>query len=247
MPEERQGPEGALALGGVAAAALAALEASRERLDDLNVYPVPDGDTGTNMVLTMRAVHEALAGAGDVSPPEGSKLAVRAALMGARGNSGVILSQLVRGAAEVLDGATVLDAHTLARALRGASDAAYASVREPQEGTILSVARALAEGAEAAAERGLAEALLETLEAGEEALLRTPEQLPILKEAGVVDAGGAGLLEAFRGVTAALRGEPLPEPAQNAGEGLPLEAIHQELSKLPVLHEPLRRGRRGRS
>jgi uncharacterized protein len=231
MPEERQGPEGPLGVRELADAALAALEASRARLDDLNVYPVPDGDTGTNMVLTARAVRDALDAAGEVEVGEGAKVAVRAALMGARGNSGVILSQIVRGAAEALEGARELDGDTLAEALRAASDAAYASVREPQEGTILTVARALAEGAEAATGSDVGEALLEALRAGEEALLRTPEQLPILKEAGVVDAGGAGLLEAFRGVAAALRGEPLPEPAEAPTEHLPTEAVHRELSR----------------
>ena len=112
MPEVRQGSEGALA---VARAALAALEASRGRLDDLNVYPVPDGDTGTNMTETARAVVAAL--------ERGEADVVRASLMGARGNSGVILSQIVRGAAEVLPEGQV-DAKALARALRAASDAA---------------------------------------------------------------------------------------------------------------------------
>lgn len=231
MPEERQGPEGALSVRGVADAAHAALEASRGRLDDLNVYPVPDGDTGTNMVLTARAVRDALEAAGDVAPGDALAVAVRAALMGARGNSGVILSQLVRGAAEALEGAGSVDAEALARALRGASDAAYASVREPQEGTILTVARALADGADAAPDRDLSDAIAAALAAGEEALARTPEQLPILKEAGVVDAGGAGLVEVVRGIAAAVRGEPLPEPAGAAAAPLPLEAIHLELSR----------------
>jgi uncharacterized protein len=229
MPEERQGSEGALAA--VAGAALAALEASRARIDDLNVYPVPDGDTGTNMVLTARAVRDALATAGDVPPRQASPLAVRAALMGARGNSGVILSQIVRGAAEGLEDVRELDGPALAQALRSASDAAYASVRQPQEGTILTVARALAAGAEEATGRELGETLVGALRAGEEALLRTPEQLPILREAGVVDAGGAGLLEAFRGVAAALRGEPLPAPTETGAGGLPTEAVHRELSR----------------
>jgi DAK2 domain fusion protein YloV len=219
------------ALGEVVGGALAALEASRARIDDLNVYPVPDGDTGTNMVLTARAVSDALDAAGDVPPAEGSKVVVRAALIGARGNSGVILSQIVRGAAEVLEDVPELDGAALAKALRRASDAAYASVREPQEGTILTVAKALAEGAERAAGKEVGEVLVEALRAGEEALARTPEQLPILKEARVVDAGGAGLLEAFRGVAAVLRGEPLPEPAEAMSDGLPTEAIHRELSR----------------
>jgi DAK2 domain fusion protein YloV len=215
-------PEGALNL---ASAALAALEASRARIDDLNVYPVPDGDTGTNMTLSVRAVVDALERdpAADVG---------RAILMGARGNSGVILSQLVAGALRESPPDGVVDSAALARILRGAADAGYAAVREPQEGTILTVARALAERAEEIAGDGLAveNALLDVLGAGEDALERTPEQLDVLKQAGVVDAGGAGLIEIVRGITSCLRGEELPEPAP-LGEPIPFEAIHQEVSR----------------
>lgn len=222
MPEERQGPEGDLTPLAAARAAHAALDAARRRIDDLNVYPVPDGDTGTNMALTAKAVRGALESAGDVPLDEGFRVATRAALMGARGNSGVILSQYVRGAAEAL----AADPTDHARALRSASEAAYASVREPVEGTILTVARGLADGAEATDGDLLGGALA----GGEEALARTPEQLAVLREAGVVDAGGAGLLEAFRGVVAAYRGERLPEPTE-AETSIPLEAIHRELSR----------------
>jgi uncharacterized protein len=220
VPEDRPGREGALSL---AKAGLAALEASRTRLDDLNVYPVPDGDTGMNMVATARAVVEAL---------ERGQDPVRGALMGARGNSGVILSQLLRGAVEAVEGHERIDTPELAAALRAASDAGYAAVREPQEGTILTVARALADRAEELAKDGTAveDALGELVAHGEVALARTREQLDVLRQAGVVDAGAAGLLEVIRGIAAAERGEPLPErPAEE--EALPLEAVHQELSR----------------
>jgi len=138
VPEVGPRRESAVAL---VRAALAALEASRARIDDLNVYPVPDGDTGTNMTLTVRAVTDAL----DRDP--GADVG-RAILMGARGNSGVILSQLARGFLTELPEDVKVDLDVLARALRGASDAGYAAVRNPQEGTILTVARALAELAE---------------------------------------------------------------------------------------------------
>src|SRR5437016_3587388 len=120
----------------LAYAAAGALEASRERIDDLNVYPVPDGDTGTNMTLTMRAVVEALDASEAADRAALAREATRAALLGARGNSGVILSQLVRGFAEVLaeTGSGPIDSPTLARAFRAASDAAYAGIREPVEG-----------------------------------------------------------------------------------------------------------------
>src|SRR3954452_8592359 len=126
----------------IARAALAALEGSRRRLDDLNVYPVADGDTGTNMTLTVRAIVEAL-DAGIADEPRAQ--IARAALLGARGNSGVILSQIVRG---TLDGLDPLDAGAVARGLRAGADAAYAAVQHPVEGTILTVARELAEEAE---------------------------------------------------------------------------------------------------
>jgi uncharacterized protein len=204
---------------------LAALEASRARIDDLNVYPVPDGDTGTNMTETARAVVSAL----DRDP--GADI-VRAALMGARGNSGVILSQLVRGAVEALGDEGEMDAPAVARALRGASDAGYAAVRNPQEGTMLTVARELAEKAEALApsDPPLTEALAELVAHGERALAATTDQLDVLREAGVVDAGGAGVLEILRGIAAHVRGEPLPELEGVTG-GIPLEAVHQELSR----------------
>jgi DAK2 domain fusion protein YloV len=222
VPEVGPRREGRLALAG---AALAALEASRTRIDDLNVYPVPDGDTGTNMTLTVRAVVDALE-----RDPEAD--IGRAILMGARGNSGVILSQLVTGALRVAPVEGPVDPAAVARVLRGASDAGYAAVRDPQEGTILTVARRLAERAEEIAGGGLSleDALADLLAAGEVALAETTEQLDVLKQAGVVDAGGAGLLEIVRGIASHVRGEELPEPAPLL-EPIPLEAIHQELSR----------------
>lgn len=220
-------PDGALA---VVESALAALEASRRRIDDLNVYPVPDGDTGTNMTMTVRAVREALAGTKGLSPGEELALVARACLMGARGNSGVILSQLVRGALDELDGGPAT-AGELAPHLRRAADAGYAAVRQPQEGTMLTVARELAERAESLDPAlPLGDALAEVVAHGEVALARTQEQLDVLRDAGVVDAGGAGVLELVRGIAAHVRGEPLPEPEVGTGP-LPEEAVHRELSR----------------
>jgi DAK2 domain fusion protein YloV len=215
-------------------AALASLEANRVRIDDLNVYPVPDGDTGTNLTMTMRAVQEALETTSAVGRESLARDLARGALMGARGNSGVIFSQIVRGAADALGatGSEPVDAHVVALALRGASDAAYRAVRRPVEGTMLSVIRELAEEAESQAAEQLSPAeLLELLvRRGEAALARTPDQLQVLKDAGVVDAGGAGLVELLRGVASAVSGEPLPEPTQ-ATQHLGVEAIHRELSR----------------
>lgn len=195
---------------GLVAAALASLETSRGRIDGLNVYPVPDGDTGTNLTLTVRAVAEALAAAEAADRPALAHAVARAALMGARGNSGVILSQIVRGVADVLAEATNgVDAQLTARALRGASDAAYRAVRRPVEGTMLSVIRELAEEAERRAQEAepLGDLLVELVRRGEEAVARTAEQLDVLQEAGVVDAGGSGLVELLRGVARAVTGE----------------------------------------
>jgi DAK2 domain fusion protein YloV len=206
-------------------AALASLERNRQRIDDLNVYPVPDGDTGTNMTLTARSVVDQL----DATKTD-ERLALlrevtRAALMGARGNSGVILSQIVRGAAEAL----ALD-ESIPRTFRSASDAAYRAVRQPVEGTMLSVIRELAEEAERHNGVSNAELLQALVRRGEEAVARTPEQLAVLREAGVVDAGGAGLLELVRGLAAEVSGEPLPD-APPVQKELGVEAIHQQLSR----------------
>jgi DAK2 domain fusion protein YloV len=216
---------------GLVGGAAAALEASRQRIDDLNVYPVPDGDTGTNMSLTVRAVADALGELDAADRPAIAHTVARAALMGARGNSGVILSQIVRGLADVLGRADRIDSPIVARALRSASDAAYRGVRRPVEGTILTVVREVAEEAEsrAAPELPVVDLLRALVQRAEDALARTPQLLEVLREAGVVDAGGAGLVELIRGVAAALAGEPLPEPPPR--EELAFEAIHQERSR----------------
>jgi len=201
------------------AGARAAIEASRARIDDLNVYPVPDGDTGTNLTLTVRAIDEALRKDG---PDDRAGLAhevSRAALMGARGNSGVILSQIVRGACDAL-----AETDELARVFRSASDAAYRAVKKPVEGTMLTAIRSMADAAEHDGD------LATVVARGDDTVAQTREMLPVLKEAGVVDAGAAGLVEIVRGILAALTGEPLPPPAESE-ESLGLEAIHQELSR----------------
>ena len=214
----------------VARAAEAALERNRTRLDDLNVYPVPDGDTGTNMLLTARAVTEALQQPGPKSDTDGLAHEVgRAALLGARGNSGVILSQIVRGAVDVVVAAERVDVATVAEAFRRASDEAYAAVRDPAEGTILTVIRALAEEAEARPDATLVDLFAALVRRGDEAVEETREQLDVLRQAGVVDAGAAGLVEIVRGIAAHLAGDTLPEALETAT--LAPEAIHQETSR----------------
>src|SRR4051812_20764557 len=184
------------------------------------------------MTLTARAVVEDLERSTASDRPAIAQDVTRAALLGARGNSGVILSQIVRGAAELLARSPAIDAAVVAAASRAASDAAYKAVRKPVEGTILSVIRELAEEAEtrAAAAVELDEILKQLVRRGEEAVARTPEQLDVLRDAGVVDAGGAGLLELVRGIAAAVAHEELPSAAVESEE-LGLDAIHQELSR----------------
>ena len=215
----------------LARASLTNLEAHRQRIDDLNVYPVPDGDTGTNLMLTLRSMVEALDRSTAVASADVARDLSRAALMGARGNSGVIFSQIVRGFVEVLGQAEDMSTPRLRRAFRAASDAAYRAVKRPVEGTMLTVIREMAEEGERKENRRLSpvDFLATVLARGEDALSRTPEMLSVLRDAGVVDAGGAGLVEITRGLVLALSGEPLPE-APLESETLGLEAIHQELS-----------------
>jgi DAK2 domain fusion protein YloV len=216
----------------VISSAYASLEARRQEVNDLNVFPVADGDTGDNMAMTLRAVMEELdrfdaLDVDEVPRTELVQALARAALMGARGNSGVILSQIVRGAAEELASrpGELVDPVLVAAAFASAADAAYDSVREPAEGTMLTVFREMAHslarqlahleadkqrlGRDVPEERQdavLAEVLERAIEDGERAVARTPEQLEVLRESGVVDAGGHGLVLILAGVVAGLKG-----------------------------------------
>jgi DAK2 domain fusion protein YloV len=190
-----------------------ALSAHREAINRLNVYPVPDGDTGTNMALTLGSVIEELATA-ETDMAATCKAVGYGALMGARGNSGVILSGILRGLADSFKGEDAVDAADLAGALGQASDGAYGAVGKPVEGTILTVVR---ESSEAAAEKAAAGAsLVEVIDAararGGEALARTPELLPVLAQAGVVDAGGAGFLLLLDALLHVVDDRPMPQP-----------------------------------
>ena len=196
-------------------------------INRLNVYPVPDGDTGTNMARTLDAVVAELEAA-----PEDLDATCNAishgSLMGARGNSGVILSQILRGLSASLKDAADGTGARVAEALKAASAAAYQAVLKPIEGTILTVVRESADGAHAAAEQGesLVGVLRAARAAGKAALDRTPEMLPVLKDAGVVDAGGAGFLLLLDSALHVVDGDPLPEPDESAGPSLEqLEAV----------------------
>jgi DAK2 domain fusion protein YloV len=204
----RRSCDGAGLLGAFRAAA-AALEAAVDEVNALNVFPVPDGDTGSNMMATVRAaLAEAEALGPTVSAERVASAAAFGALMGARGNSGVITSQILRGIAEGLAGKTKFNALDLANALDEGTKAAYGAVAKPVEGTILTVIREASAAAVAAAEREptLDAVLGTTVEAAHAAVAKTPSLLPILREAGVVDSGGQGLFRLLEGAQAFLTG-----------------------------------------
>ena len=187
----------------------AQLTGHKEEVNALNVYPVPDGDTGTNMGLTIKS---AVKNVNDgMSVKEICSTISRGALMGARGNSGVILSQILRGFTLSLQNTKEIKAADIAAALNKGVEIAYKSVLKPVEGTILTVSRKAAEAAVNAAETAqtIDEVLTAAIEAGRVALDHTPDLLPVLKEAGVVDAGGRGFLYILEGGLAALRGEEI--------------------------------------
>jgi DAK2 domain fusion protein YloV len=204
--------------------AVANLEAHVDEINALNVFPVPDGDTGTNMAATVRAALDEAELAGRDAPAE--RIAAAAslgALMGARGNSGVITSQILRGLAEGLAGKRRFGGLDLANALALGTKTAYGAVTKPVEGTILTVIREAGAASVEAAEKDpdLESVLAATVEAARKSVARTPSLLPILKEAGVVDSGGQGLLRLFEGALLSVRGRPVRATATAAGAGLP--------------------------
>ena len=191
----------------------------RTRVDELNVFPVPDGDTGTNMSMTVGAAVPELEALGDdCTVAEAAKAAASAMLRGARGNSGVITSLLFRGFSKALDGKKTADAADLTAALQKGVEAAYKAVMKPTEGTMLTVARVAGEQAAASGLTDVNELWDKVLTAAQEALENTPNQLPVLKKAGVVDAGGQGLMVIFEGMQIVFEGgKPVQceEAAQN--------------------------------
>lgn len=195
------------------------LEANAAHVDSLNVFPVPDGDTGTNMLFTLRAASKAAAECPEPGVGARAKALAWGALMEARGNSGVILSQILRGFADGIDGAGALHGRSLARSLSLATESAYKGVEKPVEGTMLTVIKDAARAAEASASANddLETVLANAVSEAEASVQRTPELLPILKEAGVVDAGGHGVFLILQGALRGLKNEPLGEapPAIN--------------------------------
>lgn len=213
----RDKPIDGLVLKQLVQAGLTWLRTNQAMVNSLNVFPVPDGDTGTNMTLTMQSAWNEIAELGTRNVGEMAAAVAKGALMGARGNSGVILSQLWRGFSRGLHGAEILDGPTLVKGFVEARDTAYKGVVRPVEGTILTVSK----DAAAAAEAALAETQdpIEILErvvpAANASVQNTPELLPVLKQAGVVDSGGKGLFFIYEGMLRYFNGEPLDVPTMN--------------------------------
>ena len=193
----------------------ACIAGQKQAINDLNVFPVPDGDTGTNMYLTIQTACAELKKAEPATIDDAAKVTARGLLRGARGNSGVILSLLFRGMSKSLKGLTEADGAALATAMQEGVATAYGAVMKPAEGTVLTVSRLAAQrAAEAAQENNSVEFVLEeAIRAGEVTLAETVEMNPVLKKAGVVDAGGKGYLIILDGMLRCLRGEPIPEVA----------------------------------
>lgn len=196
-------------LKGAFLAGASLLYKNRDYVNELNVFPVPDGDTGINMSMTLKSACEAVNAASDDSVEEVCKAIASGSLRGARGNSGVIMSQILRGFTNHLKDAKKIDTELLLEAIQKAKDTAYKAVVKPKEGTILTVIRALAEKAEEISGSSMSgiEKLEKVIEYGDEMLQKTPDMLPILKEAGVVDSGGQGLMYFAHGVLSFLKGE----------------------------------------
>lgn len=220
-------PADGLVVKRLAQAGLNWLEANRQTVNALNVFPVPDGDTGTNMVLTMRSAVDEIKDSGERHAGNMLAALAKGALLGARGNSGVILSQIWRGFAQSIEKKESIDAEAFTEGFASARDAAYRGVVKPVEGTILTVTKDIAEAAQKAAKRGVdAIGMLEAiLKAADESVEHTPELLPILKEAGVVDSGGKGLFYILEGMLRWIYGQQL-QTAENIVQ--PLAALNLE-------------------
>ena len=201
-------------------AGAANLEAKKEWINELNVFPVPDGDTGTNMSMTMNSAAKEVAALSNPDMKSLAKAISSGSLRGARGNSGVILSQLFRGLSKVIKEHDFVDVPVMARALEKASETAYKAVMKPKEGTILTVARGAAQKGVEMADKttDLTVFAKAVLKEAERTLSRTPDMLPVLKQAGVVDSGGQGLVEVLRGVALALEGKEVKFTAEPAGK-----------------------------
>lgn len=210
------------------------LEAKKEWINELNVFPVPDGDTGTNMTLTIMSAASEVSALSDPTMKTLAKAISSGSLRGARGNSGVILSQLLRGFTRVIEKADKVDAPTFARAFEKGVETAYKAVMKPKEGTILTVARGAAEKAMEIAEdcENLENFFADVIAEAEAVLARTPEMLPVLKEAGVVDSGGQGLLEVLKGAFDGYLGKEIDLTFEKPKSGVSVKPVSAEESDI---------------
>lgn len=218
MPAVMEGELDGQALKEAFEAAKVQLEQHIDEVNSLNVFPVPDGDTGINMFLTMKSAVEAMEKSQDTSAAAISASAARGALMGARGNSGVILSQILKGVSEGVGSREIFSSADLANALHLASERAYRVVANPVEGTMLTVIREASEAASRTAERGasFAHTMMSVVSRAKKTVKRTPELLPVLKEAGVVDAGAKGLYYFFEGMKNSICRKPATRSARKS-------------------------------
>jgi DAK2 domain fusion protein YloV len=231
----RKAPMDGQSLKRLVEAGLTWLRTNQQTVNALNVFPVPDGDTGTNMVLTMQSAYNEISALGYRNVGDMAAAVSQGALMGARGNSGVILSQLWRGFSRGLQGREVLDGPGLAKAFAEARDTAYKGVVRPVEGTILTVAKDVAAATEAAlgSTQDPIEILALAVKAADESVERTPELLPVLKQAGVVDSGGMGLFLILEGMLRHIYGDPLDTPLASVQplSALDFESAMQEVEE----------------
>lgn len=210
------------------------LDVNREQIDTLNVFPVPDGDTGTNMSLTMQSAIKELRACKSNALPDLADAVSKGALKGARGNSGVITSQIFRGICSVLKDYTEADTRALAKGLKAATDIAYGAVSKPKEGTILTICRMVSEHAQSICgkNKDIESFLTEIINKAEEAVQLTPTLLPVLKKAGVVDSGGMGLLTIYRGMYKGLIGEEI----EGAAAELPEVKVDSSMEHADILN-----------
>lgn len=194
------------------------LDANRAKIDSLNVFPVPDGDTGTNMSLTMQSAVKELKSGNSNRLSNISDAVARGALRGARGNSGVILSQVLKGICTVIKASEEVDTKLFTKAMKNATTVAYSAVSKPKEGTMLTVIRLMSDAAQSTRQKDFELYFKAIIEKGEEALAMTPDLLPVLKKAGVVDSGGMGLITVFKGMLKGLLGEAIESAEEDEEE-----------------------------
>ena len=194
------------------------LDANRAKIDSLNGFPVPDGDTGTNMSLTMQSAVKELKSGNSNRLSNISDAVARGALRGARGNSGVILSQVLKGICTVIKASEEVDTKLFTKAMKNATTVAYSAVSKPKEGTMLTVIRLMSDAAQSTRQKDFELYFKAIIEKGEEALAMTPDLLPVLKKAGVVDSGGMGLITVFKGMLKGLLGEAIESAEEDEEE-----------------------------